>query len=205
MSTGGKPASRRLGDPATLEAVKRIADCDEVEVAIGLDVLRASHHPANVVNSASTSVGAREIDGLGLLIDGANLGETRGETERKLARATRKVEQPSLACRVRPAAQVIQQRRRVRHSEPVVEVRRPSIQIGTELGLDFHSPIIAPEQWFHAPGCQDQRMTACRAASRTSSPLMTTLVSSMPASAHSANTSSGPGVGSGKTQYSKRK
>jgi hypothetical protein len=127
-----------------LEAVKRVPACDEIEVAIGLNVLRASDHPPNVANSASTSVGTSEFDGLGLLIDGAYLSEPRGETERELARATREVQQPSLTCRVRPAAQVIEQRRWVRHSEPVIEASRPSIQVRAELGLGFHSPIIAP-------------------------------------------------------------
>jgi hypothetical protein len=51
----------------------------------------------------------------------------------------------------------------------------------------------------------DHRMMARCAASRTASPLMRMLVSSIPATAHSANTSRGPGVGTGKTQCSKRK
>jgi SAM-dependent methyltransferase len=75
----------------------------------------------------------------------ADLSEPRGETERKLARATREVELAHDTCRVRAAAQIIQQRRWVRHSEPVRDAGRPSIQVRTELGHGFHSPIIAPE------------------------------------------------------------
>jgi hypothetical protein len=115
-----------------LQAVKRVPDYDEVELAISRDVLGASHKPTHVGDSAS------ESDGLGLLIDGAYLGEPRRETERKLARATREIQQPPLAGRVRAVTQVIEQRHRVRHSERFVEARGPAIQVRVELGLGVH-------------------------------------------------------------------
>jgi MOSC N-terminal beta barrel domain len=124
--------------------VKRVPDDHELEVSVRLHFFGAAGGPGNVAYSASTSVGARELDGLGLLIDGAHLGESRRETERELTRSAREVEQPSSPGRVGAPAQIIEQRRRVRHPELVVEPGRPAIEVGTELGLVSHSPIFAP-------------------------------------------------------------
>ena len=82
-----------------------------------------------------TRVRTREVDGLGLLIDGADLGEARRETERELAGAARDVEQPAATGRVRAATQVVEHRRGIRHTELVVEAGSPSKQVATELGL----------------------------------------------------------------------
>ena len=79
--------------------------------------------------------GARDVDGLGLLIDRADLGEPRRETERELTRATRKVEQPAVTGCVRATTQIVEQRHGIRHAELVVEAGGPAKQVATELRL----------------------------------------------------------------------
>ena len=118
-----------------MEPVERVPDHDEVDVVIGLDVFGPTDDPLDVVDAAGTRVRTREVDGLGLLIDGADLGEARRETERELARATRDVEQPAAAGRVRAATQILEHHRGIRHAEFVVEARGPAKQVAAELGL----------------------------------------------------------------------
>jgi len=150
-----------------LEAVERVPDRDDVEVVIAVHLFRASDHPPNVANPALTRVGASELDGLGLLIDGADLAEARCEAERQLARAAREVEQAAAARRIGAAAQFVEQRRGIRHPEPVVEARRPSIQVGAELGPGLHSPIFAPvvPTARRTPTPNKTRPAGCRRAS----------------------------------------
>ena len=77
----------------------------------------------------------RELDRLGFLIDGTDMGESRSETERELARTARDVEKPALTTGVRAPAQVVEQRRGVRQAVLVVERSRPPKQVASELGL----------------------------------------------------------------------
>src|ERR1700716_2345294 len=101
--------------------MKRVPDGDELEVVVGVDVLRTSRDPANVVDTAPSGFRTSEFDRLGFLIDSPDLDEVRREAEGDLPGSAREVQQPARARRPRVREQVVEQRLGIGESELVVE------------------------------------------------------------------------------------
>ncbi len=55
------------------------ADRHEVEALVGVDVLRPRRDPANVADAEGIRLARREVDGIGLQVDGPHLDEPVAE------------------------------------------------------------------------------------------------------------------------------
>src|SRR5687768_13920511 len=82
-----QPAHCRLRDASPLQSVKRVANGDQLEVTVRVNVFGASRDPAGVVDAECQCFRPSEFDGLGFLIHCPALVETRPETESDLAGA----------------------------------------------------------------------------------------------------------------------
>ena len=104
-----KPLGRERGDPAAVETVERVADCNQLKVACDIEVFGSAGPPFNVSGSSLGGEGLGVDDRLLLLVDRDDIGEMLGEGEGHPAWPTRQVQEPAGAAQGGPDDQVFDQ------------------------------------------------------------------------------------------------
>jgi hypothetical protein len=104
-----KPLGREGGDAAAVEAVERVADCDQLKVARDIDVFGSTGPPNDVSGSSLGGEGLGVANRLFLLVDSEDIGEVLGEGEGHPPWSTRKVQELAGTAQVGPADQVVDQ------------------------------------------------------------------------------------------------
>jgi hypothetical protein len=62
VPTRNQPAHRQLRDNSPLQPVKRVPDGDQLEVAVGIDILGPSRNPTNIVDTVPQRFRTSELD-----------------------------------------------------------------------------------------------------------------------------------------------
>ncbi len=133
-----QPRIHPLGHNAATQALKCVADCDELEGCAKIDRLRGSGDPGDIGEPAGFGFRSAVGDGLLLLVDRPYLGEVRCERESDLSGATGKIQKCSASRQWQPLDEVVQEGLGVRQSVLVVERCGTAIEVGPETELPSH-------------------------------------------------------------------
>jgi hypothetical protein len=118
--------------------VKRVPDRDQVKVARRCGKLRGVTDEEPELGCGARGIGfaAGNVDHVGLLVDGPDLGETPGQREANLAGSTGQIEQPAGTVGSGASCDVSHKVRGVGQPELVVGASRSPVEIGTKRRID---------------------------------------------------------------------
>ena len=97
-----------------------VAYCDQAEFAVQRHFFGRPCRPSDVADPEAPCLLRAELDEFRLLVDGHDLADLGRQREGDLARSTGEIEYPGLAVEWDTRSQIVEQRGRVRHTEPVV-------------------------------------------------------------------------------------